>query len=328
MRPNVHVIGAGAWGTALALASLRAETHVTLHVRSKEQADLMMATRHNNRYLPGVVLPMALDITADFQHAQKADVILLVTPAQSLVSVLKDFHVPAHIPVVICAKGLEIKPPHRLMTEIAKEYLKNPLVVLSGPNFAHEIAQNLPAATTLAGDADVVEMVSRCLHSSHLRCYHSDDVIGVQVGGSIKNVLAIAAGVIHGMNLGANAAAALLSRGLMEMRRLGLALGAQGDTFLGLSGVGDLILTTSSLSSRNFSLGVALGQGLTLPQVLSQRVSVTEGVFTAQAVHALASRLDLQMPICQTIYQILYENLPLQQAMEQLMNRPQAPEIH
>ncbi|MEI8295108.1 MAG: NAD(P)H-dependent glycerol-3-phosphate dehydrogenase, partial [Alphaproteobacteria bacterium] len=225
-------------------------------------------------------------------------------------------------------KGIEMGGGNRTLSEIAKEHLTNPLLILSGPNLAREVAQNLPAATTIAGDQGVSQRVAAMLHHSYFRCYTSEDTIGVQIAGALKNVLSIACGITHGMGLGHNAAAALLSRGLIEMRRLGLHLGATSDTFMGLAGIGDLVLTCSSELSRNFSLGIALGRGETLESILAKRVSVTEGVYTAKAIYELSNRLDFELPICEIVYRILYESLPIHEAFEQLAARPLTQEIY
>jgi len=330
MTSSLHIIGAGAWGTALALTAERAGSHVTLHTQSQKQADELSRSRENQLYLPGITLPDNLQITADRHALRDADALLIVIPAQrfealclSLKSIL-----PPTIPVVLCSKGIEVGGNNRLLSEIAQAYLTNPLLVLSGPNLAREIAQDLPAATTLAGNKDVSHKVATMIHHTYFRCYTSEDIIGVQVAGALKNVLSIACGITQGMGLGHNAVAALLSRGLIEMRRLGLQLGAISDTFMGLAGVGDLSLTCSSELSRNFSLGIALGRGESLEAILAKRVSVTEGVYTAKAVHELNARLANELPICEIVYRILYKNLSPQEALEQLAARPLKEEIY
>lgn len=330
MTPSLHVIGAGAWGTALALTAARAGSLVTLYAQSQEQADTLSHTRENQRYLPNIGIPDTIGITADLNLLKTAHTLLIVIPAQRLEPLcisLKSI-LPPSIPVVLCSKGIEIGGGNRLLSEITQAYLENPLLILSGPNFAREVAQNLPAATTLAGDKNFSHKVAAMLHHSYFRCYVSEDMIGVQVAGALKNVLSIACGIAQGMGLGHNAVAALLSRGLIEMRRLGLQLGASSDTFMGLAGIGDLSLTCSSALSRNFSLGIALGKGESLEAILAQRVSVTEGIYTAKAVHELNSRLDNELPICETVYQVLYEKLHPMEALKQLIARPLREEIY
>jgi len=330
MRPSLHIVGAGAWGTALALTAARAGSLVTLHTQSQEQADDLSRTRENQCYLPDIVIPDTIEITADQRVLTTAHALLIVIPTQRLDALcisLKSI-LPPSIPVVLCSKGIEVGRNNRLLSEITQAHLENPLLILSGPNLAREVAQNLPAATTLAGNKNLSHKVATMLHHPYFRCYTSEDMIGVQVAGALKNVLSIACGIAHGMGLGRNAVAALLSRGLIEMRRLGLQLGALSDTFMGLAGVGDLSLTCSSELSRNFSLGIALGKGESLESILAKRVSVTEGIYTAKAVHELSSRLSNELPICEIVYQILYKNLHPTEALKQLATRPLREEIY
>lgn len=328
MAANLHIIGAGAWGTALALAAHRAGSHVSLYTKEDSHAQDLRLKRINP-LLPGVDLPSSIVISSDLESLTNADAVFIVIPSQNVENLclaLKDF-LPVHIPVVLCSKGIEMKGHNRLLSQIVQEHLANPLLILSGPNFAKEIAKGLPAATTIAGDSDKARFIAEMLHHTHFRCYLSQDVIGVQVGGAIKNVISIGCGIVYGMGWGQNAIATLLSLGLVEIRRLGTKLGAASETFLGLSGVGDLTLTCSSELSRNFSLGVALGRGNHLQDCLSQYSSVPEGVHTVQALHQLNSRLNLSMPLCDTVYQILYEGLSPQQAFEQMLYHPIREEI-
>jgi glycerol-3-phosphate dehydrogenase (NAD(P)+) len=330
MTSSLHIIGSGAWGTALALTADRAGSLVTLHTRSQSQADQLSRSRENQRYLPGITLPDSIIITADRATLVEAHALLIAIPAQRLEELCLSLKpiLPNTIPVVICSKGIEIGGDNRLLSEVVQDSLSNQLLILSGPNLAREIAQNLPAATTIAGGADVSNQIAKMLHHQHFRCYTNEDMIGVQVAGALKNVLAIACGITKGMGLGHNAVSSLLSRGLIEMRRLGVTLRAMSETFMGLAGLGDLVLTCSSELSRNFSLGVALGHGESLKSILARRVGVTEGVHTAKAVYELSGSLRLELPICEVVYRILYEDLPLMQAFEQLSTRPQTQEIY
>jgi glycerol-3-phosphate dehydrogenase (NAD(P)+) len=330
MTSSLHIIGAGTWGTALALTGDRAGSLVTLHTHNQDQADQLSRSRENQRYLPGIILPDHLQITADRHVLAAAQALLIVIPAQRLEELCRTLKpiLPPTIPVVLCSKGIEMGGKNRLLSEIAQAHLANPLLILSGPNLAREVAQNLPTATTLAGSKDLSHKVAAMLHHPYFRCYTSEDTIGVQVAGALKNVLSIACGITQGMGLGHNATAALLSRGLIEMRRLGLQLSAMSDTFMGLAGVGDLALTCSSELSRNFSLGIALGRGESLEAILAKRVSVTEGVYTAKAVHELSNRLANELPICEIVYRILYEKLSPAEAFEQLAARPLTQEIY
>lgn len=325
---NVHIIGAGAWGTALALTAYRAGSDVTLYAKGISRAEHLRISRENS-LLPGVEIPASIVIESDFKSLVDADGILIVLPSQEVESLcmeLKAF-LPPTIPLVLCSKGIEMKGENRLLSQVVREHLENPILILSGPNLAKEIAKGLPAATTIAGDLDKARLIAGMLHHSHFRCYLSPDVIGTQVGGALKNVISIGCGIVYGMGWGQNAIATLLSLGLMEIRRLGTRLGATSETFLGLSGVGDLTVTCSSELSRNFSLGAALGRGEHLRECLSRYASVPEGVHTVQAIHHLSRRLGLFMPLCETVHKVLYEDMPPQQAFEQTLHHPISEEI-
>jgi glycerol-3-phosphate dehydrogenase (NAD(P)+) len=321
---KIAVIGTGAWGTALSLSCLHAERDVTLYARHADFAHELQTTRYNRRYLPNIELPDSLRITADWASLNEADLVLLVTPAQKtqeLSEKLRQSSLKPSTPIVICAKGIDLTHLH-LLSETVRMILPNPLAVLSGPSFARDVAQNLPSAVIVAANSLALAMeISQSLRHPHFRCYASTDMIGCQIGGALKNVLAIACGVVRGRNLGDNASAALMTRGLAEMRRFGLALGGATDTFLGLAGVGDLILTGSSQQSRNFTLGFLLGQGQSLEDILNQRHSVTEGVATSAAVHQLSQKYNLHMPICQGIYQLLHQKNSVDAIIEQILSK-------
>lgn len=319
---DMIVYGAGAWGTALALSGLQTGKKVTLLARCSEFAQKLQDQAENKRYLPGIQLPSSLSLTADLHVLEKPAFLLLASPAQATkdtIARIQSFLSP-NSPIIICAKGID-QNSLQFLSHIIRDHLPNPLAVLSGPSFADEVAKNLPTAVTIAADSlTLAQDICIALRHAHLRCYASDDLIGVQVGGAVKNILAIASGILHGKNLGNNAAAALLTRGIAEIRRLGLALGAQSDTFLGLSCLGDLILTSSSHQSRNFSLGYALGTGEKLPDILAQRHSVTEGIATAKAVHKIAIQHHARMPICEGVYQLLYENKDIDHLIAELLS--------
>jgi glycerol-3-phosphate dehydrogenase (NAD(P)+) len=321
---RIVVIGSGAWGTALALSCLQGNSDVTLVTRRPEFAAELRRSRENTRYLPHVALPDHLVITSDLGVVQAADVILLVTPAQTTEAMsrqLQAIPISVSTPLVLCAKGIDLTN-NRLLTETTRSYLANPLAVLSGPSFADEVARNLPTAVTIAADTlTLATEISKILRHSRLRCYASDDLIGVQVGGALKNVLAIACGVVHGRELGNNTSAALMTRGLAEMRRFGLALGGQSETFLGLSGVGDLILTGSSQQSRNFSLGFQLGQGRHLEEILRERHHVTEGIATAAAVYHMATEHQIHMPISMGVYDLLHKDKNVDVIIEKILSK-------
>lgn len=325
---KICIIGAGAWGTALALTALRAKQQVTLLPRLPEQADILNKTKENQRYLPGIALPPELIITCDLTTLTEADIVLQVTPAQSIrqTCLMVQNHLPPSIPLVICAKGIvrgtQGKEP-QLLSDVTREILPNPIVILSGPSFADEVGLNLPTAVTIASDnEDIAKDVASSLRHKQFRCYVSDDPIGVQVAGALKNVLAIACGIVRGKGFGNNATAALITRGLAEMRRLGLALGGKSDTFLGLSGVGDVTLTCSSEQSRNMRLGIALGKkGANVTSILKESSFIAEGVPTVEAVLKLTQTLSLPMPLCQAVYAILYDQVSIDEVIENILSR-------
>ncbi|RVT98769.1 NAD(P)-dependent glycerol-3-phosphate dehydrogenase [Rhodovarius crocodyli] len=311
---KVAVLGAGAWGTALALSALRAGSRVTLWARSN--AAETAASRATPR-LPGVALPPELAITGDMAQAlEGADITILAVPVQHLRGALADV---APRPALIASKGVEATS--RLFPT---EFLGWPaLGIVSGPNFAHEIAAGLPAAAVIASeDAALIEAAIAALAGPRLRLYASADVMGVQAGGAAKNVLGIAAGCATGAGFGENARAALITRGLAELSRLVLALGGRAETAAGLSGLGDLMLTASSPSSRNTALGMRLGEGLSLDEALSRSRGVAEGVATAPALLARAAALGVEMPICAAVAEILSGRLTVPAAMEALLARP------
>ena len=322
---RIGVIGGGAWGTALAAAAARAGRQVILWAREPAVvADINQ--RHENRaFLPGVALPGAVIATDDPARACAADAVLLVAPAQFLRATAAALapHWPEGLPGVICAKGIE-QGSGALMSEAVSEALPQArLAVLSGPTFADEAARGLPVAVTLAcADAALGARLVAALGSARMRPYLSDDMIGAQVGGAVKNVLAIASGIVSGRGLGENARAALITRGLHEIVRLGIALGGRGETLMGLSGAGDLMLTCMSAKSRNYSVGLALGRGEDLQSALGGKSSVAEGVFSAPAVAALARQRGVDMPICFAVDAVLHGGAHIDAAIDALMARP------
>jgi glycerol-3-phosphate dehydrogenase (NAD(P)+) len=322
---HISVIGSGAWGTALAVIANRAGANVLLWTRNPFVLEAIHQKNRNTLYLPDVFLDPAITVTDSLARACSTELVLLVTPAQHVRStcIAMANHLAATIPVVVCAKGIE-RGSLAMMSEVVSAVLpKNPLAILSGPNFAIEAARGLPTATTVAcADAAVGEQIAFALGTSLFRPYVHDDVMGVQVGGAIKNVIAIACGIARGKGLGENAVAALMTRALTEMRRLAVAKGGRMETLMGLSGFGDLVLTCTSELSRNMSLGIRLGQGETLEKILSRRGGVTEGVATAESVHQLAAMLGIEMPICQAVYDVLYQHADLEGAVAGLLDRP------
>jgi glycerol-3-phosphate dehydrogenase (NAD(P)+) len=318
---RIGVIGGGAWGTALANVAARAGRTVTLRTRDTGAARIMAETRES-RHLPGLRLDDRVTVTADLAAAAQADAILLAVPAQALREVtaaLAPSVAPA-TPVISCAKGIERGTSH-FMTEVIAACAPRAIpAVLSGPSFAADVMRGLPTAVTLAAaDAGIAAELAQSLGSATFRPYHTIDVRGVEIGGSAKNVLAIAAGIVTGRGLGASASAALVTRGFAELMRFGRACGARPETLVGLSGLGDLVLTCASLQSRNFALGVALGEGRSLVQAQSR---LAEGVFTASALVAMAQARGVEMPIASAVDAVLDSRLSIDAAIESLLTRP------
>ena len=321
---SISIIGAGAWGTALAQVTAQ-KNAVTLRARDPALAAHINATHDNHTYLPGIRLNENITATHDIETALDNDILLMVTPAQAMrdtLNEMKTFIRPEHC-LVLCSKGIEQDTCH-LMSEVAADTLpQTPVAVLSGPNFAHEIAAGKPAATTLACiDNELAVTLQNAIASACFRPYISGDIIGAQIAGALKNVIAIACGIAHGLHMGESARASLVTRGLAEITRLGVAMGAQQETFLGLCGVGDMMLTCSSEQSRNFSLGYALGQGQTLSHILENRRSVTEGIHTAYAAMTLVQKHSVDMPIAMAVHKLLNEGLALDDALKEMLNRP------
>ena len=323
---NIGVIGAGAWGTALAIAARRAGANVVLQAHEPEVARIIEETRENAQYLPGVIMDDGIRATTELSEAVDNDAVLLVAPAQFLRTVCEEArpHWKPGVPAIICAKGIE-QDSYKLMSAVVQEALgpEVPVAILSGPTFAIEVARELPTAVTLAcADENLGRRLCQSLSSRCFRPYFATDVIGAQLGGAIKNVLAIACGIVEGRKMGDNARAALITRGIAELARLGEVMGAEPHTLMGLSGLGDLTLTCNAMQSRNFSLGVQLGEGRTLKDILAERKAVTEGVFTAQAAAELAHREQVDMPICLAVDGVLNHDVDLDTIISGLLSRP------
>lgn len=323
---RVAIIGAGAWGTALAMVVQRAGRPVMIWAREPDVAEAINADNVNPEFLPGVALHPDIRAHTDIAGTlEEASAALLVTPTQHLRSIAADVgrNVPEKFPLVICSKGIEAETG-ALPSEIVE--MEAPHVraaILSGPTFAGEVAQGLPTAVTLAAANPLLaERLALLFAGTAFRPYVSADPVGAQIGGAVKNVVAIACGITIGRKLGENARAALITRGLAEMVRLGTAKGAAPDTLMGLSGLGDLTLTCNSLQSRNMSLGAALGEGRRLADVLAERKSVAEGVWTAASVTALAAALDIDMPISAAVDAILHHGASIEAVIEALLSRP------
>jgi glycerol-3-phosphate dehydrogenase (NAD(P)+) len=322
---SVGIIGGGAWGTALAQAMRRAGREVVLWAREPEVVEEINARHLNSLFLPGVPLDAGIRATGALADVCRSDIVLMVAPAQYVRAVAEALkpHVRPGQPIVLCSKGIE-QASGRTMGEVVGEVLPAATrAILSGPSFAADVVRGLPAALTIAcADEATGRLLAERLGNRQFRLYWTSDVIGVQLGGALKNVLAIAAGIVDGQGLGASAHAALVTRGFAELRRFGLALGARPETLMGLSGLGDLILTCGSPQSRNMSLGRALGQGQSLGEALGKRLAATEGVQTAAAVARIAAEKGIDMPICSAVCDILEGRATVADAIGRLMQRP------
>ncbi|PKP77978.1 MAG: glycerol-3-phosphate acyltransferase [Alphaproteobacteria bacterium HGW-Alphaproteobacteria-3] len=322
---KIAVVGAGAWGTALAQVAAMAGRQVTLWAREAEVVESVNGLHENRLFLPGIALDKGLHATGDLKEVAEADAILMVTPAQHMRRVLEELApgIAEGTPVMLCAKGVE-QSTNYLLTEVLAEAMPRATpAVLSGPSFAAEVARGLPTAVTLAcEDEEVAEALGNAIGLPTFRPYYSSDLIGAEIGGAVKNVLAIACGIVDGKKFGDSARAALTTRGFAELTRLGLAMGAHMETLAGLSGLGDLILTCNSPKSRNMSLGIALGEGKTLAEVMGARNSVSEGVHSATAVIALARKYDIEMPIAEAVAAIVTAKATVDDTIAALLARP------
>jgi glycerol-3-phosphate dehydrogenase (NAD(P)+) len=322
---TIGVLGGGAWGTALAEGQARAGKPVILWARNAGVVAEINTFHTSAGYLPGITLDPRLIATTDLAAAASRDIVLMVAPAQQARSVARQLRplLAPHQVLVNCAKGIEQQTGDLLGRVFAEELPGIPTAVLSGPGFAADIARGLPAALTLAcRDEGMGRALAERLSHNGFRLYWTNDTTGVELGGAVKNVLGIAAGILDGKRLGGSAHAALVSRGFAELRRLGEALGARPETLMGLSGLGDLILTCGSAQSRNMSLGRALGAGQTLADILASRRSVTEGIYTAAAVGRLAALHGIDMPICRAVLDVLDGRMSVDGAIAALLQRP------
>ena len=322
---KIAVVGAGAWGTALAQVAAMAGREAVLWAREPEVVESVNGAHENRLFLPGIALDPKLRATGDLSEAAEADAILMVTPAQHMRGVLEKMapDVAEGKPVMLCAKGVE-QSTNYLLTEVLAEAMPQAMpAVLSGPSFAAEVARGLPTAVTLACESEeVAEALGNAIGLPTFRPYYSSDLIGAEIGGAVKNVLAIGCGIVEGKKFGDSARAALTTRGFAELARLGLAMGAHMETLAGLSGLGDLILTCNSPKSRNMSLGIALGEGKTLEEVMGARNSVSEGVHSATAVIALARKYDIEMPIAEAVAAIVTAKATVDDVIAALLARP------
>ena len=325
---RLGVIGGGAWGTALAQVSASTGRDTLLWAREPEVVEAINSRHENTAFLAGHKLSAAVRATGDLADLADCDAWLVVTPAQHMRSVLESAPADGK-PLVLCSKGIEERSGamlHRVASEAAPGA---PIAVLSGPTFAHEVAAGLPTAVTLAAEDQVLaEALRDRIAQPTFRVYLSHDVAGAEIGGAVKNVLAIACGVVDGKGLGQNARAALIARGFAEMTRFGLANGARRETLVGLSGLGDLVLTCSSTSSRNFSLGKGIGEGRSPSELMSDRRTVAEGAFTAPVLARLANEMGIDMPVVAAVDKLLSGQANVDQVLQELLARPPRPETH
>jgi glycerol-3-phosphate dehydrogenase (NAD(P)+) len=328
---RLAVIGAGSWGTTLSVLLAEKGHDVSLWIHEEDLAEEMKGTRVNSQFLPGVKLPENISVSSNMEEALAGRrYIVNAVPSQFVRRVIQGAlpHIPKEAVFVSVSKGIE-KDTCRTVSSIIKELTGCAVAVLSGPSFAKEVASRLPTAVTLASeDYAICLLMQEIFTTSHFRVYTHHDVLGVELGGALKNIMAVAAGISDGLGLGNNARAALITRGLAEMTRLGVALGAQEHTFSGLSGLGDLVLTCSSNLSRNYTVGYKLGQGASLRDIIQSTKSVAEGVETAKAVYELAIKKDVDMPIVNQVYRVLYEDKAPEKAVHDLMNRTLKAEFH
>ena len=323
----VTVLGAGSWGTALAIQFARSGRHTRLWGRDRERLLAMGKSRRNERYLSGGEFPPSLAVEPDLAVAlQGARDVLVVVPSHAFRAVLSEIapFLGPDMRLAWATKGLELDTG-RLPHQIAHEVLgsQRAVAVLSGPTFAREVGAGLPTAMTIASpEVDFAKALAQDLTSANFRAYTSTDITGVEIGGAVKNVLAVGAGLSDGLGFGANTRVALITRGLAEMMRLGVALGAQRETFMGLAGLGDLVLTCTDDQSRNRRFGLLLAAGATAEKALGEIGQVVEGYLAAKAVRTVASQLGVEMPLCEGVYRVLHENVPAKAAVKELMSRP------
>ncbi|MCK9217249.1 MAG: NAD(P)H-dependent glycerol-3-phosphate dehydrogenase [Firmicutes bacterium] len=328
---KIAVIGAGSWGTANAISLGKKGIEVKLWIRNPELLNIIKSTRENTNYLPGVTLPSNIEVSNDIEYCCKdVSIVVLGTPSHAIrdtVFVIKDFISKDQV-IVNLAKGIENDTLYR-MSEIIANYLpNNPIAVLSGPNHAEEVARDVPSATVVSSvNKKIAQYVQDAFMTSRFRVYTNPDIIGVELGGSIKNVIALGAGICDGLGFGDNTKAALMTRGIVEISRLGVALGAKQCTFSGLSGIGDLIVTCTSMHSRNYRAGKAIGEGKSLNNILKSTNMVVEGFRTTKSVYELAERTGIEMPITKEIHKVLFGDTDVKDSVLNLMLRNKTHEM-
>ncbi len=320
---KVAIVGAGAWGTAISIAVTRAGNVATLWAREPEVVKSINEKHENELFLSGLRVSSSVVATNNLEEITKHDLIFIVVPSQFVRGVcgqLKNLGLGKDIPLVLCSKGIEQKNL-KLMSEVAEEILPNPLLVMSGPTFASEVAQGLPASVAIAcDDMELGREVGSYIESPVFKVFYVDDIIGAEIGGAMKNVIAIACGIVQGKQLGKNATAAMITRGVKEMKRLCVAKNGRPETLMELCGVGDLILTCNSQESRNMSLGYELGLGRSLEQIMENRRTVAEGVASSQSVVALAKSMGVELPICEAVNRIVHGRVNIEKTIQELIS--------
>lgn len=325
---KVSVIGAGSWGTALAMQLARAGNDVRMRDRKPERAAQMQASRENSRYLPGVTFPPSMRVVSDLGEAlEGAELVVAVVPSQTVREVMVEAlpHLPQGATICCASKGIEegsLMTMEEVLREVLPESWHSRLCFLAGPSFAREVAADQPTAVVVAGRGEAAtQRVAAAFHAGNFRVYHNDDIIGAELGGALKNIIAIACGAADGLGMGLNARAALMTRGLAEITRLAVARGADPMTLAGLAGMGDLVLTCTGNLSRNRRVGLGLGQGKSLDEILEELGQVAEGVITTRSAYALGQREGVELPITRQIYEMLYEDKPVDEAVRTLLGR-------
>ena len=320
---GIGILGSGAWGTALA-SILNKKTNISLWSYEKETTKQINKYKINKNYLPGIKIPNNVTITNDLEELKTCKFIFICIPSQFIKKIIvkfKKFYKREMI-LVICSKGIE-KTSKELISEVIKKKIpKSKIAILSGPSFAIEVAKKKPTAVTIASKNNKnAKELAKLISSKNFRCYYTNDVIGVQLGGVIKNILAIASGIVESQNLGSSARAALMTRGLAEMMKIGIAFGAKESTFYGLSGLGDLMLTCNSKLSRNFVTGLLIGKGKKIKEIIKSNKAISEGVTNSKTIFYLSKKKNIEMPVCESVYRILYKNAKIKETIEKILSR-------
>lgn len=327
---NIFIVGSGSWGTAIAINLASSGNTVRLWARNPDFTEVLRSTRKNKKYLPGVVIPEGVSFTSDISECSGFDIIVVATPSYSVRSIarsMSEFVKQGQI-IVSVSKGFDEEKHVRLTEAIQEEIPCATVLVMSGPSHAEEVARLLPTTNVVAGeDLASTKFVQKAFNTSSFRIYRSDDVVGVELGGALKNVIALAAGVCDGIGYGDNTKAALITRGIVEISRLGIAMGAKPETFSGLSGIGDLIVTCASMHSRNRRAGILIGQGYSVKDAEAEIGMVVEGIKAAKSVYHLCKKYDVEMPIAAEVYKVIFEDHDVNDALSELMGRKLKPEI-